>query len=491
MVLLTKRQAQNLDLATISAGIPGMALMETAANHVAVRVCKTKKDQILVVCGRGNNAGDGLAAARILYNRGMNVRVFLVYGADALAGDAHVNYEVALAADVPFIDKIETADVIVDAIFGIGLYGDIDDDARAAVNRINAMGAYVIAVDVPSGIACDTGGVCGDAVRADETVTFGYGKVGLYTANGRLYAGKVHVCDISLLKSLEETYDYFLTDREICRQRFIDVGENAHKGTMGSAAIIAGSIGMTGAATLCAMGALRSGCGIVKAFIPQNLNAILEVKLTEAMTRPMDCTDHITPEAAEKVIDQINKCSVAVIGPGLSQAGEVAAAVEYLLDNVKNPIILDADGINAVCGNINIIENRKNELILTPHPGEFARLIGRPYQQNEAIPLAREFAMKYGVTLVLKDVVTIVATAQGQVYLNSTGNRGLATGGSGDLLCGVIAALIARGQSPQDSAVLGVYLHGMGADNAAEQAGMDGMLPTDAAMGIAQAFAVI
>ncbi len=279
----------------------------------------------------------------------------------------------------------------------------------------------------------------------------------------------------------------FYPDEEDIADMIPDMAADEHKGSMGRLCIIAGSKGMTGAATLSALGALRSGAGLVSVVIPDNLNTIMEIKLTEAMTVPAACENSLTFDAAKKAIDSV-VADAYVIGPGLGRGEDIYKIVEYVIKK-DVPVVIDADGINALCGNIDILKNSGGKVVLTPHPGEAARLLGISTEdvQNNRIKLAKSFAAEYNVAMVLKGAGTVTAAPDGSTYVNSTGNPGMATGGSGDVLSGIIGAFMARGMSVKDAAVAGVYVHGLAGDIAARQIGRMGMLPTDTAKCVATA----
>ncbi len=465
--LVNANQMRILEENTFDSGLLPITVMETAAMAVSNYILNNYGIcSVAAVCGKGNNGGDGLAAARQLYAAGCNVTVVLPLG-EPKTSDAITNFNIIKKLSIPITDEIsENADVIVDAIFGIGLSGGTDLDI---IDKINHCGKPVVAVDVPSGICSDTGYIHKKAVHADATVTFGYKKTGLTQYPAKGCCGKVTVAPISLIDS--DIFDTF----EMTSAYFPPMAEDANKGTNGRLLVIAGSTGMTGAATLCCSAALRCGCGLVSLAVPENLNPIMEVKLTEAMTLPLPCKDKITFDAFRSI--NLSPYTAVVIGPGLGQSSEVAEIVPYLIE--KNiPVVIDADGINSIKENIDILKAGKN-VILTPHPGEFSRLVNLPIDmvQKNRIALAREFAEKYGVTLVLKGAGTVVALRSGICHINTTGNNGMATGGSGDVLAGIIGAFAARGLP--DFVSTSVYLHGLAADLAKEKFVEEAMLPTD------------
>ncbi len=487
--LITAKQMKRLDaLCTSEAGISGLLLMENAALE-AVHVVEQhfgalSERQFIIVCGKGNNAGDGFAMARHLRNRGGKVEIIFLNGAEELPSDAKMNFEIVqnMGIDVSreFPAELETDAVIVDAIFGIGVHGEITDRAyRSAIEWINQSGATVVAVDIPSGIDADCGSVCGCAVKADLTCTFAFCKPGLTVLPGAVYAGEVVVCHISTPDYVAnmEPADTFLLEEDCLKLPPIDPDTN--KGGMGRICIVAGSTGMTGAAYLAAEAALRTGAGLIRVAVPRNLNAVLEVKLTEQMTVPLPADHWLDEGCLDMVRRQCKQSDVLLLGPGLGRAPDTERAVQQLVREIEIPIILDADGINAISRNINILQEKQAPVIVTPHPGEFARLTGVPVaeiQQNR-LRMARAFAVQHDVVLVLKGAKTIIAYPDGTAYVNPTGNPGMATGGSGDVLAGIVATLEARGIP--NSAAVGAFLHGMAGDRAAAELGMAFMAPTD------------
>ncbi len=487
--LITAKQMKHLDaLCTSEAGISGLLLMENAAleavHAMEQQFGRLSGRQFIIVCGKGNNAGDGFAMARHLQNRGGRVEIVFLNDAEDLPPDARTNYDIAQNMEITvsgeFPAELETDAVIVDAIFGIGVHGEITDRTyRSAIEWINQSGTAVVAVDIPSGIDADRGSVCGCAVKADLTCTFAFCKPGLAVLPGAAYAGKVAVCHISTPDYVAnmEPADTFLLEED-CLQ-IPPAALDANKGSMGRVCIVAGSTGMTGAACLAAEAALRTGAGLIRVAAPRNLNAVLEVKLTEQMTVPLPADHRLDETCLDMVRRQCRQSDVLLLGPGLGRAPETERAVQQLVRETEIPIILDADGINAVSRNINILQEKQAPVIVTPHPGEFARLTGLPVAeiQQDRLRLARMFAVQHDVVLVLKGAKTVIAYPDGTAYVNPTGNPGMATGGSGDVLAGIIAALEARGAL--NSAAVGTFLHGMAGDRAAAELGMAYMAPTD------------
>lgn len=455
-------------------------VMETAAQGICdfIKSRFEKSATVCFVCGKGNNGGDGIAAARLLFNEGYDTEIILPLG-EPKTDNAKENLEKAKKLDIPVIfdgyGKIDNCDAIVDAVFGIGFSGSANLEC---IRKINSCNAFKLAVDIPSGIDADTGKACGDAVKADATVTFGYAKPGLMQYPGKTFAGEIFVSKIST--ETPDQFDAFVPDDRYIKNLFPPFADDANKGDFGRLLVVAGSVGMTGAAYLTCMGALRSGCGLVTLAIPKNLNDIMEIKLTEAMTLPLDCDDKITAKAFEPLLADITRYDAVVIGPGLGKSDDVAEIIGKIVASGV-PAVIDADGINSIGANINILQNAISDVVITPHPGEFARLTGKSIDEIQKNRLAetQAFAAKSGATVVLKGASTVVAKNGCKTVINPTGNRGMATGGSGDVLAGVIGALLAQGIKSADAATAGVYIHGASGDIAAKKIGRISLIASD------------
>ena len=476
--LVSAEKMKQLEKRVFDLGVDSFAVMEKAALRIADEiVARTDVSaKILVVCGKGNNGGDGLAVARMLKMSGYDVTVCLPFGEPATA-DAQKNFEIVKKLDINITQPADFSgfDVIIDALLGTGLCKDVESDIP---EKINLSGAYVVAADIPSGISSDTGAVCKTAVKADLTVALGFKKYGHLVYPGKEYCGQTVVHDIGI--PFDGWCDTFETDVEFVRNTVPAPKNNVHKGDMGKLSVIAGSRGFTGAATLCCEAALKSGSGLVTLFTPENLNEIYEKKLTEAMTLPLKCENSIDADLLLEHADKLKASDAVVIGPGLGKECDAVKIIKFLFEN-EIPTVIDADGINALSANINILSEKKGEVILTPHMGEFSRLTGGSVEEilMDRLGMARKFAVEYGVTLVLKGPGTIIVRPDGKAYINHTGNSGMATGGSGDVLSGIIGAFLARGIPAAESAVAAVYIHGLAGDIAAGKLGRESMLPTD------------
>jgi NAD(P)H-hydrate epimerase len=377
------------------------------------------------------------------------------------------------------------ADVVIDAILGTGASGKLDSHLAKIVGIMNDVEAFKVAVDAPTGVEVDTGNLMGEAFRADLTVTFGLPKRGHFLFPGCGYAGTLSVVDIGIpRKAIEEAgLDVVLIEDDDARSFLPQRPPDAHKGTCGTVLIIAGSEGFTGAAALAGESALISGAGLVHLGIPRSLNDILEVKLTEVITKPLPETGErtLSTGAIGKIIELARGARCVAIGPGLSLHAETKSLVRELLTRITLPVVLDADGINALAGNPEILAQRKRPTLITPHPGELARLTGdSPGDINrDRIEYARKYAKEWNVVLLLKGAPTVVSRPDGFTCINCTGNAGMASGGTGDVLTGMAASLITQGADAFEAAVSAAYFHGLAGDLAASHLGEMGLTASD------------
>lgn len=501
MKVVTSQEMRDIDSRTINEiGVPGVILMENAGLAV-VQVVKdvlAGKKRVAIFVGRGNNGGDGLVVARHLAQAGYVVNVYLLAEPGRFAGDALTNLQIVQNLHLPiklllsqealteYQGEIQHSDVIVDAIFGTGLRGAVRGFAAEAIDFINRnVDCPVVSIDLPSGLEADTGRAEGTCIRANHTVTMGLPKRGLLLHPGVDFTGKLTVADIGFPEEVIDAQNIsvnWVRERETTRL-LPTRPRDAHKGTCGHVFLIAGSVGLTGAATLASEAVLRVGAGMATLGIPESLNPIMEEKLTEVMTVPLCETDAqtLSLNAEGKIFELLQRANVAAIGPGLSRNSATVELVHRLCTKVELPKVIDADGLNALAEKPELLDELGSEAILTPHPGEMARLLGCSIQEVESdrIGIPQNFAKEHGVTLVLKGAPTITASPSGEVYLNSTGNAGMATAGMGDVLTGAIAGLLAQGLNPVDAAILGVYVHGLAADIAAEKIGESGIIAGD------------
>ena len=472
-------------------GVPGTTLMANAAEHIAAAAMERLAlgGRAAIFCGTGNNGGDGIGAAACLMEKGVPVRVFLVGAKEKLTPDSIAMLErlTALggalerysgAADIE--GYVNGCDVIIDAMFGIGLNSDLRGDALAAANMINASGSFVIAADIPSGVHADTGAILGAAVKADLTVTFSLAKPGHFIEPGCIRRGELYIRDIGIPRDIidAEIGEVFAVMQEdICLPRR---ASDSHKGDHGRCLIIAGSVGYTGAPALCARAASRMGAGLVFLGVPEPIYNIMAVKLDEEMPFPLpgDGNGRLAAGAGGEILRRADDCDVCLIGPGLGRSPEITGLVSTVIRTAKSQIVLDADGINAIAGNTGILTEAARPPVLTPHMGEFLRL-GGDMSSGDRLSAARGFAREHGCVLVLKGHRTITAMPDGTAYINTTGGPAMAKGGSGDVLAGMIAALIGQKLPIKDALTAAVYIHGMAGDMCAAESGDYSVIASD------------
>ena len=472
-------------------GLPGLLLMENAGRAVADAATELLGDvygqQVLVLCGKGNNGGDGFGAARWLQNRGANVRVVLTGAQADLRGSAADELQFFLAGGgrltelgaEPEMERSVQAwcqgvDLIIDALLGTGFSGELRPNLRQLCRLVNSSPARVLAVDVPTGVDSDTGAADDDAVQADATVTMALPKLGLYLYPGRALAGHLTVADIGMPERMlrEAAVSRWLLTDEYVRELLPERPADMHKGDAGRVCVAAGSYGYLGAAALCAGAAVRGGAGLVTLFTAESAREPLAIKLTEVMVKglPEAHAGCLAPEAQELLTQAANASDVLALGPGLGTHPATAEVIRQLLPEVNVPMVLDADALTALAGHTELLPKLTAPVVVTPHPGEMARLLDRPVHEVNArrVDVARQAALDWQVVVVLKGAPTVVALPDGRVYVNPTGNANLATGGSGDVLTGCIAALVAQGAEPEQAALAGVFLHGRAGEKAGE-----------------------
>lgn len=507
MRLATTAQAREADRLAEGLGMPTRVLMENAGARVAAAVERLAPPEkpILIFCGKGNNGGDGLVAARHLHDGGRKVHVWLAGPDDAYSGDAGANLALARQWGIPLepapleaerLDReLARFGLVVDALLGTGVRGPLRDPYPLWVAALNRYGGPVVSVDLPSGLDGDRGRAYPEAVRARWTVTLGYGKPGLYLLPGAEYAGQVEVAPIGLPPGLlagQGEVVELLESRAIAELLPPRPAES-HKGTYGHLLVVAGSRDMAGAAVLAARGGLRGGAGLVTVAVPASLQRQVAAALPEALTfgLPETAQGTLGVEAAEAVVQLLATRQALAIGPGLGTAPETEAFFHALLGQAEarqHPWVIDADGLNLLARRPQGLDElgRLSEglpWVLTPHPGEMARLLGRSTAQvQEDRPAAvREAAARFGVAVVLKGARSLVARPSGQWAINPTGNPGMATGGMGDVLTGLVGALLAQGLGPWQAACAGVYLHGLAGDLRAAGRGGAGLLAGEVA----------
>jgi NAD(P)H-hydrate epimerase len=510
MRVLNAAQMREADRRTIEEiGIPSLVLMENAGRQTVAAIEAMHDDlqerRVAVICGRGNNGGDGFVVARTLLQRGVDAFVFLIGRVADVRGDARTNLEILGRLGLTVVEIADSQDwelhltevtsctLIVDAIFGTGLSAPVSGLVESVIADINASGIPVVAVDLPSGLSADTPEPIGNSIQAGLTVTLGAPKLPLVLPPGEMRCGDIVIADIGIpddvLDAVEGPRVELLT-RAGMRELIAPRAPDSHKGDYGHVLIVAGSLGKTGAAHLAATGALRSGAGLVTVACPAGCLPIVAALGPEYMTEPIQERDGgLDPLAVDRILEMAR--DVIAIGPGLGQSHETKAFVKLLVDRATTPLVIDADGLNAFSDDPDRITGREGrDVIITPHPGEMARLVGMSADEVQAsrLEIARNFAVAHHVYVVLKGHRTLLATPDEKVFINPTGNPGMATGGTGDVLTGMIAAWLAQLLDAEAACKLAVYLHGMAGDLAEADEGEVAMTSADLAGRLGDAF---
>jgi ADP-dependent NAD(P)H-hydrate dehydratase / NAD(P)H-hydrate epimerase len=507
MVVLTPERMAKYDGYAIKTwGIPSTVLMENAGRNT-YRLTKERylsgTERVAIFCGRGNNGGDGFVIGRYALRDGFPTKIYLLCQTSDLKGDAAINMDLFRSIGGEIVEctdrlkgireGIGDADILVDAIFGTGLSKPVEGIEKKVIEEMNASGKRVVAVDIPSGIDGRTGQPLGAAVHATHTYTYGYPKIGQVLQPGAFHTGRLTVIDISLPSFVEKEIgvDGQVVDGEMIRGFLKERLPWDHKGTFGHVAVIAGSPGKTGAASMASLAALKIGAGLVTLLIPASLNPVVASKLTEVMTYPVNDkgTGYFSLSAHKEIADFIKDKDVIIIGPGLSQEPDTTALVRKLYQTIDKPFVIDADGINAFQGHSDLIRKAKRKAIFTPHPGELSRLTGMTAKEinNDRIGAGIEFVRDTGANLVLKGARTIVVSDKEEFFINPTGNPALAKGGSGDILTGFVGGILSQGYSMVEASLLGVYLHGYIADTWVERNSDMDLLAVDLLTGLGEA----
>lgn len=501
MKLVIPEQMAAIDLYAITKlGIPGIVLMENAALKVAEEAEKMLKSikgrRILLVAGKGNNGGDAFAAARHLFNKGADVAIYIAAKASDISGDAAINLNILQMMKIKtveltekgqiatFYNEVDRAELIIDGIFGTGFKGTINGLIKDIVEYVNSSSKAILSIDIPSGVNGETGeaDIC---IKAVKTVTFGLLKRGLVIHPGCEYTGEIVLADIGIPKEAVENQNikFEVIDRDMIAAGLPRRVTNSNKGDYGRVLIISGSTGMTGSGCLCANAALRSGAGLVYLGVPASLAPIYSAALLEPIVLPLDDNGKgvFSNAGAEEIIEKLEKISAVAVGPGISTGEGAAKTVYSIIENTKVPLILDADALNIISNDINILLKLKTQAVITPHPGEMARLTGLKISEIQAnrCKVAEDFAREWGIIVVLKGARTVIAIPDGRVYICIDGNPGMSTAGTGDVLTGIIAGLAAQGIALESAAIAGVYLHAKAGDLTAMHKGMAGMVAGD------------
>ena len=457
-------------------GIQELVLMENAALKVLNNVDLQNNNNFVVVCGVGNNGGDGFALARHLIANNKDVKVFLVGSVHKLSSSAKVNYEILKKMFIEieiieeaqhitnFIDALKKSNITIDALFGTGITREVTGIYNLVIESLNIYSSYIISIDVPSGLNSDTGEIMGISVLSKKTITFQMYKVGFLQYNVHKYLGEVIVEEIGIPQFVIEKYadSSYIANKHMIQKKLIKRNKFAHKGDFGRVTIFAGSKGYSGAAFLCSEAAVKSGAGLVTLCCPEDILSIVNCKLAEVMTASLS--------DKEKINMLINRSDAIAFGSGMGNNKETGEVLEKIINISKCPIVIDADGLNVLSNNIDILNNRRGSVVITPHPGEMSRLtkLTVEYINNNRIKVARNFAKEYGVVVLLKGYNTIVTDGETTI-VNSTGNSAMASGGMGDCLTGIISALMGGGMDAFSAAFCGAYLHGYSGDKLSEK----------------------
>lgn len=502
MYLVSADEMREMDRRTIEDfGLPGRILMENAGREASRVLLEQFPDimheKVAVMAGRGNNGGDGFVIARYLAQRGIETTVYILAERSTLEGDAAANLELLSPLQVPVVEikngedfsaneaPMRRQSIWVDAILGTGLRSEVRGHFRRAIEFINHQNRPVLAVDIPSGLSAETGQPCGACVFAHTTVTFAFAKPGHLMYPGANFTGNLQVVDIGIPSHIAAAVNprQHLLTQELIAGSLVPRAKDAHKGNTGHLLVIAGSPGKTGAAAMTGMSALRAGTGLVTLGIPKGLNAILECQILEAMTYPLaETVDGVLGPASFDAVAELaaGKRCVA-LGPGIGTAEETKSLVHRILQEIDKPMVIDADGLNSLAGYADILRAARQPTVLTPHPGEMARLMDKTVSdiQKDRIHWARVAAESFRAHVVLKGARTVIAHPDGKVFVNPTGNPGMASGGMGDVLTGIIAGLIAQGYPQQSATHMGVYLHGSAADHLATRGAPYGFIASE------------
>jgi hydroxyethylthiazole kinase-like uncharacterized protein yjeF len=494
MKVLTSKQMKKIDRKAIEEiGILGPILMENAGlrifNKILDKFPEPEREKIVIIAGRGNNGGDGFVVARHLFNRGAKPEVLLLTSKNEVKGDAAVNLNIAENIGIRINEviskkdlniqkgKILLASLVVDAIFGTGLTKPAGGLYAQVIEFINRSKAYKVAVDIPSGLSSDTFQVIGPCVKADLTVTLAAPKIAHVFPPAEDFVGELEVADISVPSFLfeDESLKLELVEKETVQPYFKKRKRDAHKGTYGHLFILSGSLGKTGAAVMAGKAALKMGAGLVTVGTPRSCLPVVARSMVELMTEALPETPEktLSSEALNEILNLLKGKDALMVGPGISTHPSTAELVLSLLPRVNVPMVIDADALNILASKPEIIKSLRKPAVLTPHPGEFARLLNISTKEvvEKKLELVPQFAAEYGVYLVLKSYRTLTATPDGKVYVNPTGNPGMATAGSGDVLSGMIASMVIQEKNLLEAVLAAVYIHGLSGDLGVEKLG--------------------
>ena len=501
MYLCTAVEMREFDRKTIeNIGVPGVVLMETAgrgAVKTAIRILKEYNyKKVSIICGKGNNGGDGYVVARGLLNYDFDITVFVLADENSIKGDALINLNIIkkLSCSIKFCTSendvstlaasLHESDLLVDAILGTGLESEVRDNYKTVISHINSTGKKVLSLDIPSGIHSDNGQILGTAVKAHYTATFGLFKRGLFIQPGAQYSGNISLIDIGIPNKLIEANKpsaHLLSDNYV--KNLIPLrNPDSHKGTYGHLLAISGSRGKLGAALMLSNTAIKSGAGLVTLALPGDVHKSAESKCIEVMAEPLDKNgEYLDKNTINKALELLTGKNCLAIGPGISQEQKTADFVKLFLPTVSIPTVIDADGLNVISDTPDIFKEFNFPCIITPHPGEMSRLTGLKTKtiQSDRINSALNFSKEFNVVTVLKGAQTVITSPLGEILICPVSNPGMASGGMGDILTGIIGAMLAQNLNAFDAAAAGVYLHAKSAELASDKKGYMGLTATD------------
>jgi len=502
MQVATASEMRNIDQRTVKVyRVPSIVLMENAGiqllRFMQTRLPRLERCHVIVVTGRGNNGGDGFVLARHLWHLGIKTRILLLASRRELRGDARKAYEMARAYGVPMVgcttsyawrravSTLQDTDIVVDAMLGTGLNKPPTGLYAEAIEILNALQKPIVAIDIPSGLSADAGDLHGAYIQATYTVTFALPKRGLLLYPAAAAVGELHVVDIGIpVQAIEaEDIQVALLEKGDIRLMLPHRRLDAHKGSHGHLLVAAGSLGKSGAGILASKAALRAGAGLVTWALPTGLASAMASHLTEVMTLPVaeNATGSIAEAAIPKLHQFLQRVRALVLGPGLGTDPDTVACIHALLRRTPVPVVIDADGLNCLVEHLDVLLECSQSVILTPHPGEMARLLGTDTitVQARRLEIACDFAQRYNVHVVLKGAYTVLYAPDGRRWINPTGNPAMATAGTGDVLAGVIGAMLCQGLEPLQAAQCGIYLHGLAGDRVRDRLGHHGLIASD------------
>ncbi|MGJ7911614.1 NAD(P)H-hydrate dehydratase [Neobacillus sp. LXY-1] len=503
-----QKEMQQMDRYTIEKlGLPGVVLMENAGARVVEEILSYKaveKPKVMILAGGGNNGGDGFVIARRLVDLGIETLLCLLIGPERLKGDALTHFNVYLKRGLPLLYfnentlsnlqyELEQADLIVDAILGTGVNGPLREPLKTVISLVNEMKGkkYILSVDIPSGVSSDTGKVEGGAIQADKTITFVFPKKGFFLNDGPKYIGDWRAVDISVPPSLVSIMDlklpHIITEN-LVKDTVPKRPKHGHKGTFGHALILGGSRNYVGAPIFSARAALHSGAGLVTLGIPEQIYPMAAAQNPESLFLPLsEQNGYFSEQALNELTPSLNQYDSIAIGPGMGRLPEGEKWIKSLLKRfTTQSLVIDADALYLLRGDLELLHEYQGDILLTPHPGEMARLVNKTIQEVEAdrIEIARLFAEKYQVYLLLKGHRTIISTPQGVIYINPHGHDALGKGGSGDVLTGLIASFLAQGANPINALVSASYIHALSGEEQAKKLSNYGVTPVNLIDGI-------